>query len=156
MEPPPLPTTSDAPLAEQQRIVTALKKTGLLVLGLAVQRYREKISEQQELLAYAADILIDTFSAESAVLRAGQAAVDDAPNMHYALHTDAACVFVNDAAERVTTTARCALAAMDNGDALQLHLAGLRRLLKFTPVDTVSMRRRLADATINKGGYIFK
>ena len=156
MEPRGLPTTSDAPLAEQQRIVTALKKTGLLVLGLALQHYREKISEQQELLAYAADILIDTFSAESVVLRAGPAAVDDVPNMHYALHTDAACVFVNDAAERITTTARCALAAMDNGDALQLHLAGLRRLLKFTPVDTVSMRRRLAKATIDKRGYIFR
>ena len=154
MEPLPLPTTSDAPLDEQQRIVTALKKTGLLVLGLALQHYREKISEQQELLAYAADILIDTFSAESVVLRAGQAAVDDAPNE--SLHTDAACVFVNDAAERITTTARCALAAMDNGDALQLHLAGLRRLLKFTPVDTVSMRRRLAKATIDKRGYIFR
>ena len=154
MEPLPLPTTSDAPLVEQQRIVSSLKKTGLLVLGLALQHYREAISEQQELLAYVADILIDTFSAESAVLRAGQAAVDDAPNE--SLHTDAACVFVNDAAERITTTARCALAAMDHGDALQLHLAGLRRLLKFTPVDTVSMRQRLAKATIDKRGYIFR
>jgi len=154
MEPPALATTSDAPLAEQQRIVSALKKTGLLVLGLALQRYREKISEQQELLAHAADILIDTFGAESAVLRAGQAAVDDAHNE--SLHADAACVYVNEAAERITTTARCALASMDSGDTLQLHLAGLRRLLKFTPVDTVSLRRRLADAAVDKQGYIFR
>ena len=154
MNPPALAKPSDLPLTEQLRTVSALKKTGVFVLGLAMQRYSEKLGDQQELLSCVADILIDTFGAESAVLRAGQAAVDDAPNE--SLHTDAACVFVNDAAERITTTARCALASMNNGDALQLHLAGLRRLLKFTPVDTVSIRRRLADAAVDKRGYIFR
>ena len=154
MDPPTLAAASDSPLAEQLRIVAALKKTSVLVLGLAVQRYREKISEQQELLAYAADILIDTLGAESAVLRAGQAAVD-APH-NESLHTDAACTYVNEAAERIQTAARSALASMDHGDTLRLNLTALRRLLKFTPVDTVSMRRRLADATVDRGGYIFR
>ena len=45
---------------------------------------------------------------------------------------------------------------MDHGDTLRLELSALQRLLKFTPVDTVSMRRRLADATVDRGGYIFR
>ena len=101
-----------------------------------------------------ADILIDTFGAESAVLRAGQAAVD-APHSE-SLQTDAACLYMNDAAGRVETTARTALASMANGETLQLQLAGLRRLLKSTPADTVSMRRRLADAAVDRQGYIFR
>ncbi|MEE2791731.1 MAG: acyl-CoA dehydrogenase family protein, partial [Acidobacteriota bacterium] len=154
MNPPALAKPSDLPLTEQLRTVSALKKAGVFVLGLAMQRYSEKLGDQQELLSCVADILIDTFGAESAVLRAGQAAAD-APHSE-SLQTDAACVYVNDAAGRVETTARTALASMADGDTLQLQLAGLRRLLKFTPVDTVSMRRRLADAAVDRRGYIFR
>jgi len=154
MNPPALAKPSDLPLAEQRRTVSALKKTGVFMLGLAMQRYSEKLGDQQELLSCVADILIDTFGAECTVLRAGQAAVD-APHSE-SLQTDAACVYVNDAAGRVDTTARTALASMANGDTLQLQLTALRRLLKFTPVDTVSMRRRLADAAVDRRGYIFR
>ena len=68
---------------------------------------------------------------------------------------DAASVWVNDAAGRIEIAARHALAAMSEGDVLRTELAALRRLLKVTPVNTVAMRRRLADATVAKGGYLF-
>jgi hypothetical protein len=64
-------------------------------------------------------------------------------------------VFVNDAAQRMEMAARSALAAMSEGDTLRTLLAALRRLVKVTPVNTVAMRRRLAEATTAKGGYIF-
>jgi len=153
MSPPMLAEPSDEPLADQIKAVVSFKKTALMVLGLAMQRYGQKLTDEQEVLSCAADILINTYAAESAVLRAVQSAAD-AP--HAApLQTDAACVFVNDAAACIETSARTALAAMAEGDTLRMQLAGLRRLLKVTPVNTVEMRRRVAAAVIERGGYIF-
>ena len=154
LSPPALTEPSDAPLAEQLRAVSAFKKTVLMVLGLAMQRYGEKLSDEQEVLSWAADILIDTFAAETAVLRALQAATD-AKNTAK-LQTDAACVYVSDAAARIESAARSALAAMAEGDTLRMNLAALRRLLKVTPVNTVVMRRRLADAVVDKAGYMLR
>ena len=145
--------SDDAPLAEERAAVDAFKKVGLMALGLAMQNYRDKLGDQQEVLMYLADILIDTYAADSAVLRAQSAA--RSRGTRASLHADAARVFVNDAAMRVDASARQALAAMTEGDTLRTMLAALRRLLKVTPVNTVAMRRRLADETVARKGYIF-
>jgi alkylation response protein AidB-like acyl-CoA dehydrogenase len=147
-----LSTPDDSPLAEERRTVETFKKTALMVFGLAMQTYGQKLAEQQEVLINVADIMIDVFSAESAVLRALAQADSAAAS---ALHAAAARVFVNDAAMRIDASARQALAAMTQGDALRTMLAALRRLLKFTPIDTVTLRRRLADEAVARGGYIF-
>ncbi|MEE2638538.1 MAG: acyl-CoA dehydrogenase family protein [Acidobacteriota bacterium] len=153
MSPPTLAEPSDAPLADQLKAVASFKKTALMVLGLAMQRYGQKLTDKQEVLSCAADILIDTYAAESVVLRGVQSAIDAPASA--TLQTDAACVYVNDAAARIETSARTALATMAEGDTLRMQLAGLRRLLKITPVNTVEMRRRLADAMVERAGYVF-
>jgi hypothetical protein len=71
------------------------------------------------------------------------------------LHAAAARAYVNDAAGRVELSAKTALAAMADGDTLRTLLAALRRLLKVTPVNTVALRRQLADATVERREYIF-
>jgi alkylation response protein AidB-like acyl-CoA dehydrogenase len=153
----PSPTTmetSDAVLADELRAIQAFKKVVLMVAGTAMQRFGQALEREQEVLTYLADMLIDTYAAESAVLRA-----IDATNRTLAgadLHADAARVYTNEAAGRVELNARGALAAMAEGDTLRTQLAALRRLLKVTPVNTVAMRRRLADATVAKGGYLFQ
>ena len=139
------------PLDEQQAAVRAFKKIALMTLGLAMQRYGEELTEQQEVLMGIADIVTAVACAESALLRAWSAAGTMAP-----LHIDAASVFINDAASRVEVCARQLLAAMAEGDTLRTHLAALRRLLKVAPIDTVSRRRRLADETVRRGSYIFQ
>jgi hypothetical protein len=118
-----------------------------------MQRYGMKIEPEQEVLSYLADILIDTYAAESAVLRARDAAARKVRNSD--LHQHAASVTVNEAAGRIELAARSALAAMADGDTLRTQLAALRRLLKITPVNTVEMRRKLADATAAAANYIF-
>jgi hypothetical protein len=85
------------------------------------------------------------------LLRASAASGPMAP-----FHVDAACIYVNDAASRVEASARHVLAAMAEGDTLRTHLAALRRLLKVTPIDTVSRRRRIAEETVRRGNYIFQ
>ena len=151
--PPSMPSggDSDGVLADERRAVASFKKTALMVFGLAMQTFGAKLTDEQEVLMHLADISIDVFSAESAVLRAQAAAAAKAPKA--ALHADAARVFVNDAALRIDASARQALAATVEGDTLRTMLAALRRLLKVAPINTVAARRRLADATVERGGY---
>jgi alkylation response protein AidB-like acyl-CoA dehydrogenase len=149
-------TGEPAPLADETRTVAAFKKIVLMVLGTAMQTYGDKLSDQQEVLAYTADIIAETYASESAVLRAQQArSVRLQPDLQsVALHEAAARVYVNDAAQRVESAARSALAGMTDGDTLRTLLAALRRILKVSPVNTIALRRQLADAAIQKGGYI--
>jgi alkylation response protein AidB-like acyl-CoA dehydrogenase len=141
----------DGRLEEQHAAVHAFKKIALMSIGLALQRYGEELTEQQEVLIGIADILIAVACAESALLRASTVSGPAA-----SLHVDAASIFINDAALRVETLAKQVLAAMAEGDALRTQLAALRRLLKITPIDTVSRRRRIADETVRRGSYIFQ
>ena len=147
------PSLADSPgdglLDRELRAVSAMKKVGLMVLGTAMQTYGEKLADQQEVLSLTADILIDVYAAESAVLRASSAA-STSP-----LHVAVAQIVVNDAAGRVELAARSALAAMTEGDTLRTLLAALRRVLKVAPANTVTLRRQVADATAERKGYPF-
>jgi alkylation response protein AidB-like acyl-CoA dehydrogenase len=147
-------TGDESPLDDELRAVTAFKKVALMVLGTAMQTYGQKLADEQEVLSYAADILIDTYASESAALRARQAV--QARHGHADLHEAAAKTFVNDAAQRVEQAARSALPAMAEGDTLRTLLAALRRVLKVNPTNTVALRRRLADAAVTRGGYILQ
>jgi alkylation response protein AidB-like acyl-CoA dehydrogenase len=141
------------PLAQQEATVGMLKKVGLATLGLAMQTYGEHLSDQQEVLSLISDILMDIYASESVVLRAQNATEATASTAE--LEGDAASTFVNDAAIRVEVSARTIVAAMTEGDVLRTHLAAIRRLLKFTPVNTVSLRRKLADQAVQQAGYMF-
>jgi len=153
MGPPSMPATDEAVLGDELRALEAFKKTALMVFGVAMQTYGAKLTDEQEVLMHLADITIDVFSAESAVLRAR--AASDRKITRADLQVDAARVFVNDAALRIDASARQALAAMSDGDTLRTMLSALRRLLKVTPINTVALRRRLADETVTCGGYPF-
>jgi alkylation response protein AidB-like acyl-CoA dehydrogenase len=151
---PPAAGTGDGSLlADEQLATTSFKKACLLVLGLAMQTYRDKMGDQQEVLMHLADMIIDTYSAESAVLRALR--VSNTAAARADLQVAAARVFVNDATMRIDASARQALAAMTDGDTLRTMIAALRRLFRQMPVNTAALRRRLADEAVAKGGYIF-
>jgi len=153
MGPAPLPAADDAPLADEVRAIQAYKKAALMVFGTAMQTYGQKLGDQQEVLMHVADMLMDVFAGESAVLRAAAASTQQ--EARASLHVDAARVFVNDAAMRIEASARQSLGAMVEGDTLRTLLAALRRVIKVTPINTVALRRRLADETVARGGYIF-
>jgi hypothetical protein len=129
-----------------------MKKASLMVLGTAMQTYGTQLADQQEVLLLSADILCDTFAAESAVLRAAAAQSGDARR---AAHEAAARTFVHDAAGRVEIAARGALEAMSEGDTLRTLLAALRRIMKVAPANAVALRRIVADAVVERQGYPF-
>ncbi|MEP7305305.1 MAG: acyl-CoA dehydrogenase family protein [Acidobacteriota bacterium] len=151
--PPAIAVPDAGPLSGEARSVEAFKKAALMVFGIAMQTYGQAMADEQEVLMHLADMLIDVYSAESAVLRARAAMLDRLPRA--SLHADAASVFVNDAAMRVEASAKQALAAMTEGDQLRAMLAALRRLLKAPPANTVVLRRRMADEAVRLGGYPF-
>jgi alkylation response protein AidB-like acyl-CoA dehydrogenase len=148
---PSLEQPGDGLLEAERFAVRGFRKAGLMVLGSAMQRYGDRVADEQEVLTWAADILIDTYAAESCVLRALASAAAGHPRA--ALHADAARVFVNDAAMRVDAAARQALSALSEGDALRVNLAALRRLLKATPLNTVALRRTIAAEVLETRGY---
>jgi alkylation response protein AidB-like acyl-CoA dehydrogenase len=140
---------SDTALAAERRTVAAIKKVALLVLGTAMQTYGDKLTDQQEVLTLSADIIIDAFTAESVLLRSAAAGAKQE------LYHAAARVCIHDAANRVEVAARNALGAMSEGDTLRTLLAALRRLLKASPVNTVALRRVIADAVLDRRAYVF-
>jgi alkylation response protein AidB-like acyl-CoA dehydrogenase len=156
MSPAPGGGVGDGHLDQAHSAVAAMKKVALMTLGTAMQSYGDKVGDEQEILSWNADILIDVYAAESAVLRAARAqAVASGDSSNGSLHVDAARVIVNDAALRVEAAARQALAATTEGDTLRTLLAALRRVLKVSPINTVSLRRRLSDAVLMRNGYPF-
>jgi alkylation response protein AidB-like acyl-CoA dehydrogenase len=149
---------SDEPLEQERRTIASMKKVALMVLGTAMQTYGEKLSDEQEVLTFAADIITDVYAAESTLLRArharhGAATIVQPPAL--SIVERAAQVYVSEAAGRVEIAARNALAAMSEGDTLRTLLAALRRLLKPAPVNTVALRRQIADAILSRMAYPF-
>jgi len=141
------------PLAEERRLVAMVKKATLFAAGAAVQKYLEAIEEQQEVLAALADLVIETFAMESGLLRALKAAQRDGPEAAGA-KIAMVRVYVNDALPRVETAAKTVLAAVEAGDTLRTALAGLRRFLRYTPINTVALRREIADRLVAQGRYV--
>jgi alkylation response protein AidB-like acyl-CoA dehydrogenase len=140
-------------LAPEAKAVEAFKKVTVLALGAAMERFGRTLQDEQEVLLWIADLAIDTYASESALARTitAEAITPSTIGLHHA----AARTFISDAALRVETTARQILAAIAEGDTLRTHLAALRRVLKVLPADTVRCRRVLADATVERGGYLF-
>jgi alkylation response protein AidB-like acyl-CoA dehydrogenase len=136
----------------ERAALTSCKKAIVAVLGSAALKYRDKATQEQEVLAAASDMIMDVFAMESAMLRTEKLAAAKG-EANCALQIDAARVFASDAIERVERNAKHALAAMAEGDELRTMLAMLRRFMKFTPVNSVAARRRIAESITEAGRY---
>jgi len=143
--------TGTGPLGEEQHLVAMVKKAALFAAGVAVQKYLETIEEEQEVLAAIADLVIETFAMESGMLRALKAVERDGSEA--AAKVAMVRVYINDALPRVDAYAKTVLASVDEGDTLRTELAGLRRFLRYTPINTVALRREIADRLIAQGRY---
>jgi alkylation response protein AidB-like acyl-CoA dehydrogenase len=138
--------------AEERVALKNAKKIVVAVLGSAAQRFRDKVQEQQEILAAASDIIMDIYGMESAILRT-ERLIGSRGEQSSSIQIDATKIFANDALGRIEANAKKALAGMVEGDELRTMLAVLKRLTRFTPVNTIAARRRVADAMIESGRY---
>jgi alkylation response protein AidB-like acyl-CoA dehydrogenase len=143
------------PFAEEERAVVQAKKIFLLAAGAAVQKYREQLADQQEIVAALANCVMEIYAMESSVRRAQKAAGSRTDGASSVM-ADAARAYIYDAADRVEKEARTALVATAEGDTLRTQLAVLRRFAKHEPVDTIALRRRVADAVLAQDRYPFE
>jgi alkylation response protein AidB-like acyl-CoA dehydrogenase len=142
-------------LAEESRVVANSKKMFLQTAGGAMQKFREKLADEQELIGALSNIVMEIYAMESCVLRAQKAAGAEG-EAAAGVMIDAARVFVADAAERVEHEARRALAAVNEGDMLTTQMAVLKRFGKRGAVDTIGARRRVAASVQAQDRYPFE
>jgi butyryl-CoA dehydrogenase len=147
--------TLEGVLAEEARVVANCKKIFLQAAGGAVQKFREKLAEEQELIGALANIVMEIYAMESSLLRAQKAAATRG-EAAASVMIDAARVFIADAAERIEHDARRALSAVHEGDMLTTQMAVLKRFGKRAPVDTIALRRRVAAAVQAQDRYPFE
>ncbi len=141
----------EGPLAEEVGLVEGIKRAALLSAGAAVRRYLTELEEEQEIVGWIADLVIEAFAVESAVLRAQKAILRE--EARAPLHATLARTALHLSLPRVEATARNVLAATEEGDALRTALAGLRRLLRHTPANLVALQREVAQAVVASEGY---
>jgi alkylation response protein AidB-like acyl-CoA dehydrogenase len=141
-------------LAAETKLAKNAKKVGLMTLGTAAQKYMMKLGDQQEILIGIADIIMDAYAMESAILRAQKLAASQGEEAA-ARYVDMTRVFCNDAVERIEARAKNTLAGMSEGDELRTLLAALRRFTKLTPVNTIAARQRIADVMIEANKYVY-
>jgi alkylation response protein AidB-like acyl-CoA dehydrogenase len=151
---PPFEGPASGPFVEEERSLAQAKKIFLLAAGTAVQNFREKLSDQQEIVAALANIVMDVYAMESSLRRAQKSSA--ARGSSAAVMVDAARAFLYDAIDRIEKEARTALAAAAEGDALTTQLAILRRFAKHAPVDAIAIRRRVAEAVLANDRYPFE
>ena len=142
-------------LATEMKLAQNAKKIALMILGTAAQKYMMELQNQQEILINAADIIIDAYQMESAILRAQKFAEKNGEEA--ATHfVDIASVFCNDAIQRVEMAAKNTIAAMSEGDEMRTLLIALKRFTKNnSPINTIVARQRIADTLIQANKYVF-
>ena len=144
----------DTTLAAEQKLAQNAKKVALMTLGTAAQKYMMKLGDQQEILMGIADVIMDTYAMETAVLRARKL-VESQGEGASARYLDMTRVFCNDAVERIEARAKNTLAGMSEGDELRMLLAALRRFTKLQPMNTIAARQRIADEMIKGNKYTY-
>ena len=139
-------------LPEERKLVSQAKKLGLFASGTATQKYMQAIQDQQEIMGAIADMTIETYAMESAVLRA-QKIVQAKGEERAALPIAMTRVYLSQAMEKVESAARKVIAAVADGDMRRTQLAILRRLAKYEPFNTIELRQQIAQKMIERGKY---
>jgi alkylation response protein AidB-like acyl-CoA dehydrogenase len=142
----------EGPLADERKLVANAKKLGLFVAGAATQKYMQTIQDQQEVMGAIADITIEIYAMESAVLRA-QKIAEQKGESAAALPTAMTRVYLTQALEKIEAAAKKVIADVADGDMLRTQLAILRRLAKHEPFNTIALRQQIAAKTIERGKY---
>src|SRR4051812_10053441 len=144
----------EGPLAAERTIIANAKKAGLMVSGAAMQKYMMGLQDQQEIMGAMANMIIEAYAMESAVLRTqklieskGEAACETAIAMTRA--------YICGSVDKVESEAKRVLAACAEGDMLRTQMAILRRLFKYEPINSISARQHVADRVIEAGKYVF-
>ena len=135
--------SDDSPFAEERKAIQQFKKSILMVAGAAVQKLMMKIESEQEILMNIGDMAIETFHAESGLLRAMKL-VEQKGEANCGFELDVARTYLYDAADKINKSGKDAINAFAAGDEQRMMLLGLKRFTKVAPFNTKDARRRIA------------
>jgi hypothetical protein len=141
---PSLPAEGES---EEARLVKNSKKIALLLLASAFEKFGPAMDKEQEAVAGIADVLMQSFAMESSLLRLQKSGRSDGNA------ADMCAVLLRDSMSRIDAFARPVLAACTEGDDLRMKMTVLRRFAKFEPVNSIGLRRRIADRLLSAGQY---
>jgi len=141
-------------LAKELKAIQNAKKAILMTAGMAVQKFMQKLADEQEIIMNLTDMLIEVYTSESAILRTQKLATikSEAEVQPY---VDMTQVYVSDSLERINLYGKHAIAAFAEGDELKLLTLGLKRFTKSDLVNTTKLRRNIADKLIEANAYCF-
>jgi butyryl-CoA dehydrogenase len=142
----------DGLLTQERKVVSQAKKLGLFAAGAATQKYMQAIEDQQEIMGAIADMTIESYAMESAVLRA-QKIAETKGEAAAAVPIAMTRVYLTQAMEKIESAAKKVIAAVADGDMLRTQLAILRRLAKYEPFNTIELRQQIAQKVIERGKY---
>src|SRR5712672_1634774 len=149
---PSLAEELEGPLAEERKLVAQAKKLALFASGSASQKYMLALQDQQEVLGAIADMTIEIYAMESAVLRA-QKIAEQKGELAAALPIAMTRVYMTQALEKIEAAAKKVIADVADGDMLRTQMAILRRLSKHEPFNTIALRQQIAGKTLEAGKY---
>lgn len=152
LEPIP-PQTFEGTLDQEAHLIRMAKKIFLMAGAQAVQKYQLKLEDEQEILSHLSDMMISVYAMESALLRT-QKIIDRSGEDKARLPILMTTVFVHDEFNKIETWAKEVLAAMESGDTLRTQLSVLKKLTRKSPVNTLGLKREIAEKVIAAEKYV--
>jgi hypothetical protein len=144
----------ESAFSQERKLIANLKKCILMVAGAAVQKLMKELSNEEEIVMNIADMAIETFVAESMLLRVIKISEKNGEENSKVPITMMKC-YLNDAADKVAKAAKEAINAFAEGDEQKMMLLGLKRFTKSAPFNSKNARRLIADKLIEEGKYAF-
>ena len=145
---------SEGLLAAEYKAIQNAKKAILIIAGAAVQKLMMKLKDEQEIIMNVTDMMIEVFACESAYLRTMKLSKMKS-EQELQPYVDMTKVYISDSIEKVGLYGKHAISAFAEGDELKMLLLGLKRFVKYDPVNTVKLRRSIADKLIEENRYCF-
>jgi hypothetical protein len=151
---PDMSSTEKTLFSEEKKYIANFKKAVLMVAGSAVQKLMQQLAKEQEVLMNIADMIIETYVAESLQLRVEKLV---------ALKGEDACkeqldimrVYLNDASDKIHKSGKEAINSYSEGDEQRVMLVGLKRFTKVDPINTTAARRNISQKLIAENKYCF-
>lgn len=143
----------DSIFTKEKKVIRNLKKAILMVAGAAVQKLMMKLSDEQEIIMNIADMIIETYIAESTLLRV-EKLIGQQGEEAVALQRDIAIAYLHEVVDKVQSSGRYAITGFAEEDELRVMLLGLKRFTKIDPVNLKDIRRNIAEVMLKENRYI--
>lgn len=139
-------------LEQEKYLLKNAKKIGVMITGLAAQKYGKELQQEQEVLVNIADIVSNVYAMESAILRTEKAIAKNGEekNKQKLLYTQ---VFCQEAFNEIEAHAKESLVAIEHGDALRMMISALRKFTRYTPINVIAKKREIAATLIEAEGF---